>query len=612
MTKTDGTIDGVKMRLRPRRLRHGGGGPSALRLRQVRAWMRGGRRVKRAAFRRVPRLAVPASALQRSVVKVRYAPNRSGGHWRAQGRYLARESAQDSGRPGFGFDAGSDGIEIASRLSSWERAGDPRLWKVIVSPEEGQRLDLHRHARALVGALEGDLGVHLEWVAIEHHDTAHPHVHIALRGRTGEGHELWMPREYVAHGIRTRSQELATRTLGLRSERDRALARERGVEARHFGILDRILEERADGARRVAFEAAVPPSPLAREVRLQMLRRLEFLVELGLAERTGKRTWRLSEHHRPALRQMQLVRDLQRSLTREGRPVVEPGAPQRLTSIRAGVELQGRVAGVAFDEVAEVSYLVLEGTDGVTHFVRESPEIAQSRAKGTLPTGQVVTLRGRGVVSQEMQRTRVEIAVHGPLQELESVPQAATILDLAAARSVRTTGEAPVVLQTRSGFFRQFHEAARRRMPLLEREGLVRGDASRGAPDSERRLSLSQGAEERIELAMKQRERQPLSFAEVARLTGKTVEKARLEVAALHRGRVVTAAIDEGGETYLVLDTGRTLTAVPTGGAQRFSAGREVRAIAEVSHSGVERRRVLSWVLEDMERERSRDRGRER
>ncbi|HME70769.1 MAG TPA: hypothetical protein VKM54_13005, partial [Myxococcota bacterium] len=94
MTKADRTDDGVKMRLRSRRLRHGGGGPSALRLRQVRAWMRGGRRLKRAAFRRVPRLAVPASALQRSVVKVRYVANRSGGHWRAHGRYLARESAQ--------------------------------------------------------------------------------------------------------------------------------------------------------------------------------------------------------------------------------------------------------------------------------------------------------------------------------------------------------------------------------------------------------------------------------------------------------------------------------------------------------------------------------------
>jgi hypothetical protein len=577
----------------------------------VRAWIRRGRRTKGTQLRRVPRLAVSASALQRSIVKVRYVANRSGGHWRAHGRYLARESAQESARPGLGFDANAEGIDIASQLSGWQRAGDPRLWKLIVSPEEGQRMDLRRHARELVATLEGDLGVPLQWVAIEHQDTAHPHVHIAVRGRDGSGHEFRMPRAYVAHGIRTRSQELATRALGLRSEHDRALARERGVEARHFGILDRILEERADGTRTVAFDAALPASPLAREVRLQMLRRLEFLIQLGLAERTGKRSWRLSEHHRPALRQMQLVRDLQRSLTHEGRPVVEPGAPQRLISIRAGLEVQGRFAGVAFDEVAEVSYLVLEGTDGMVHFVRETPEVAQSRARGELQRGEIVTLRGRAIPSREGERVRVEIAVHGPLQALESVQEATTILDLAAARSVRSTGQAPAALPTRSGFFARFREAVARRIPLLERQGLVHQERA-GEADAERQVTLARDAQERIELAMKQRERRPLTFAEAARLGGKPIEKARLEAAALYRGRVVATAIDQGGERYLVLDTGRTLIAVPAGAEQKFTPGREVRAIAEVRESGAERRRFLSFVLEDMEREQKRDRGRER
>ncbi|HYB12279.1 MAG TPA: DUF3363 domain-containing protein [Myxococcota bacterium] len=611
MTRSDHSNDGVKMHLRPRRPRHQGGGPSALRLRQVRAWLRGGRRSTGARLRRVPRLAVSPSALQRSIVKVRYVANRGSSHWRAHGRYLARENAQEPGRPGLGFDAQAEEIGIASRLGSWQGANDPRLWKLIVSPEEGQRMDLRHHARELVATLEGDLGVRLEWLAIEHHDTAHPHLHIVVRGRDGEGQEFRMPRQYVAHGIRTRSQELATRALGLRSEHDRALARERGVEARHFGILDRMIDERADGGRTVAFDAMLPASPLAREVRLQMLRRLEFLTELGLAERTGKRTWRLSEHHRPALRQMQLVRDLQRSLTHEGRPVVEPGAPQRLSSIRAGVELQGRFAGVAFDEVAEVSYLVLEGTDGITHFVRETPEIAQSRGRGELQRDQIVTLRGRAIPSREGQRVRVEIAVHGPLPELEAVPEAATILDLAAARSVRETGEAPAALPTRSGFFAGFREAVARRIPLLERQGLVYREHAAEA-DAEQRITLARDAEERIELAMKQRERQPLSFAEAARLGGKPIEKARLEAAALYRGRVVAAAMDDAGESYLVLDTGRSLTAVPAGTEQKFPPGREVRAIAELRESGAERRRILRFVLEDMEREQKRERGRER
>jgi len=111
---------------------------------------------------------------------------------------------------------------------------------------------------------------------------------------------------------------------------------------------------------------------------------------------------------------------------------------------------------------------------------------------------------------------------------------------------------------------------------------------------------------------MKQREMRPLTFAEAARLGGKTVEKARLEVAALHRGRVVATATDEGGQHYVVLDTARALVAVPVGAQQRFVAGHEVRAIAEIPESSAERRRTLGWVFEDLEREQKRDRGRER
>ena len=33
-------------------------------------------------------------------------------------------------------------LEIAQRLESWQRAGDERLWKIIVSPEFGDRADL--------------------------------------------------------------------------------------------------------------------------------------------------------------------------------------------------------------------------------------------------------------------------------------------------------------------------------------------------------------------------------------------------------------------------------------------------------------------------------------
>ena len=57
------------------------------------------------------------------------------------------------------------------------------MWKLILSPESGEALDLVDHTRRLMSAMERDLGTRLEWVAIDHHNTDNPHVHVALPGR---------------------------------------------------------------------------------------------------------------------------------------------------------------------------------------------------------------------------------------------------------------------------------------------------------------------------------------------------------------------------------------------------------------------------------------------
>jgi type IV secretory pathway VirD2 relaxase len=162
----------------------------------------------------------PARFLQRSVVKVSYTRNTQKRGWYEHGRYLARAGAQRQHERGVGFDAESNEIHLEQRLSGWEREKDPRLWKVIVSPEHGHELDLRSHARQFVDRVERDLGRRLEWVAIDHQDTWHPHVHVLIRGVDQEGRAFLIPREYVRSGMRRRSQELATRELGLRREHE--------------------------------------------------------------------------------------------------------------------------------------------------------------------------------------------------------------------------------------------------------------------------------------------------------------------------------------------------------------------------------------------------------
>jgi hypothetical protein len=60
----------------------------------------------------------------------------------------------------------------------------PRIWKLVLSPERGEALDLVDDTRRVMNAMERDLGTRLEWVAIDHHNTENPRVHVALRGRS--------------------------------------------------------------------------------------------------------------------------------------------------------------------------------------------------------------------------------------------------------------------------------------------------------------------------------------------------------------------------------------------------------------------------------------------
>ena len=116
--------------------------------------------------------------------------------------------------PEGGFDAAEQGINIPTRLDQWQSAGDERMWKIIVSPEFGDKIDLVRLTRDLMQRMTSDLTTELEWVATAHFNTDNPHVHIALRGIRENGKSLRIERDYIKHGIRNIAEDLCTRQLG--------------------------------------------------------------------------------------------------------------------------------------------------------------------------------------------------------------------------------------------------------------------------------------------------------------------------------------------------------------------------------------------------------------
>lgn len=203
-------------------------------------------------------------------------------------------------------------MPIAETLEAWQKKGDERMFKLIVSPEFGDRMDLRKHVTDLVQQMEKDLGTKLEWLAVDHYNTDHPHAHVAIRGVDDKGQALEVSPEYISKGSRIRAQELATRELGYRSERDVAEAMERQITQQRFTDIDRTLLKMgneqgsinvdagllkaaaASKTREIDYSAGPPAGEKARAVRLAQIERLAYLEQHGLATRTGAMKWHVS------------------------------------------------------------------------------------------------------------------------------------------------------------------------------------------------------------------------------------------------------------------------------------------------------------------------------
>ncbi len=342
---------------------------------------------------------------QRCAVRVMYAKNTVAGQWRAHGRYVARESAtQESDPKAVGFDKHGESIDIAARLEGWQKAGDERLWKLIVSPEFGDRADMKRLTRDLVSRMEKDLGTQVEWVAAAHYNTEHPHVHMVLRGIGAEGHPLHLSKDYVKKGIREIAEDLCTRQLGHRTELDAAVAQRREVHHHRFTSLDRIINrdaKKAEEADSPFFTVAMDPnragpSRSAPLVEQHTAERLKFLESMGLAEPTGPNTWRVRQDFENVLRAMQRSADRQKMLATHGVLMSDERLPLAVLDFRRLTTLEGRILVHGEEDTGRQvgrSYFMLEGTDGQVHYVYYTRELEAARSQGGLRTNSFVRLR---------------------------------------------------------------------------------------------------------------------------------------------------------------------------------------------------------------------------
>jgi hypothetical protein len=320
-----------------------------------------------------------------------YSTNRTRGQWAAHGRYVARESATGEGpQSSRGFDGRSDEIDIVKTAAGWQNAGDPRMFKLIISPEFGERLDLKDLTRQLIRRMERDLDLPLEWVAVAHFNTEHPHAHVLLRG-IAAGQEVRLAPQYIKVGIRKHAEDLCTAQLGYRTEADRAEARAREVDQARFTSLDFALRrqstrENDNAASPQHFIAAIRGNDAVLAKRLQVLR------SMGLAEPIDWRRWQVRKDFEAVLRSMKKTADRQQMLASCSALISDERLPMELTPVSRITSLEGRVVGHVLDDTTGRTHMVLEGTDAKIHFIPHDATIESARQKRFLRPNSFVEL----------------------------------------------------------------------------------------------------------------------------------------------------------------------------------------------------------------------------
>lgn len=360
-----------------------------------------------------------APGVRRVVVKTRYVQGAGkNGKSAAHLRYIQRDGTSREGERGQLYSAGEDRADGTAFV---ERGADDRhQFRFIVSPEDGADLsDLTAYTRDLMAQVETDLGTRLDWVAVNHHNTGHPHVHVILRGVDELGENLVINGDYLANGIRERASDLATLELGPITviEQSRKLAAEIGQD--RFTRIDRAMTGEAE--ERFLDLRGEPADPRRQRDRTLRLRRLSKLEKMGLATEHAPGVWELSERMEPALRELgergDIIRNMHKALKADG--LDRDPTTFQLHDAAPEVPIVGRVVDKYLtDELGEKLTVVVDGIDGRTHHL---PGIDPARIEDAR-IGSVVEIGPAETASRPSDRTIATIAeggVYRPSRHLE-------------------------------------------------------------------------------------------------------------------------------------------------------------------------------------------------
>ncbi|OYX72590.1 MAG: type VI secretion protein [Rhizobiales bacterium 32-66-11] len=380
--------------------------------------------------------------------------------------YLRRDGVTRDGEKARLF---GPGTENADARAFAERCGDDRHhFRFIVSPDDAPDMaDLRSFTRDLVGQMEKDLGTKLDWVAVDHWNTEHPHVHLIVRGVRDDGQDLVISRDYIKEGMRDRARELITQELGPRTDLDIRRTLESQIETERWTQLDRQLVR--DAGKSGIIDLAPRADRQPDEFHALKVGRLRTLEILGVAGQVGHSQWFIRPEAESVLRELgergDIIKRMHRALTERG---IERGSA---SYVLAGESLDVPVVGRLLergldDELKGTAYAVVDGVDGRPHHIK----LPHLDAAGDSPPGSIVELRA---YEDAQGQRRVALAVRSDLDIHSQVNAAgATWLDRQAV------AREPIAL-SEGGFGAEVQRALEQRAEHLIGEGLAERQGGR-------------------------------------------------------------------------------------------------------------------------------------
>ncbi len=312
---------------------------------------------------------------------------------KAHVKYLERDGAgHDGNKPEF-FTANNKEVNLG------EIEDEKRFFKLIISPENGREIvDLEEYVKDVMRKAENTIGEKLDWAAVTHYNTEHPHAHVIIRGKTEDDRDLVIDNRMMREGFREIAKERATQELGPRSKYDQERVKEKEITAERYTSLDRAIKKQEEKSKNV-----VGRDPFEKK-------RLRYLSNIGLAREIAHNVYRLSDNLEDVLRSAQKRNDIVRTVYSQGSSVP---SDRQLIQYKPGADIEGAKVikiGVA-DELRERPFAVAE-KDGYHFYIdgerARGLEVGRSLKNTDLARQRVVT-QGARIAASEFNAQKVQL-----------------------------------------------------------------------------------------------------------------------------------------------------------------------------------------------------------